>query len=62
MTEAQALAAAAILRRHGELDAAEHMEAVAETARAQYFDDMAARCYDGPDFADRYEADRMEGF
>ena len=60
MTEAQANAAAEILRRHGEHDAADHMAHVAETARRQHFDDMARRCYDDPDFALAYEEDARE--
>ena len=60
MTEAQAKAAASILRRHGEHDAADHMEQIAETARRQHFDEIAARCYDDPDFALAYEEDARE--
>lgn len=60
MTEAQAIAAAHILRRHGELEAAEHMDSVAETCRKQHFQDMQQRCWDDPDFALAYEEDARE--
>lgn len=60
MTEAQALAAARLLRESGHPEAAEAMEVASETARKQHFQDMARRCYDDPDFADAYEADARE--
>jgi hypothetical protein len=43
-----------------EIDDDELAEIEAETARRQHFDDMAARCYDDPDFALAYEEDARE--
>lgn len=60
MTETQATIAARTLRDAGQFEAAEKMEQIAECARRQHFDDMAARCYDDPDFALAYEEDMRE--
>lgn len=60
MTFEQASAAVATLRAAGQYDAADAMERMGETARRQHFDDMAARCYDDPDFALAYEEDMRE--
>ncbi len=62
VTESQAIKAADILRASGCFEAADKMEQIAETSRKQHFQDMQARCFEDPWFAESYEADRRDGF
>lgn len=62
MTYDEAMRASMALRDLGMDAAADIMEERADQARKQHFQDMQKLCHDDPDFADRYEQDRREGF